>query len=81
MGYNAGMKATDVINHFGSRSGVAKALNIGRAAVWKWEHEYGGMVPPHRAAQIQELTGGKLRLDIRKYSSWYTGKGKLLPSP
>ena len=57
------MLTSDVIAHFGSASETARALGIQRAAVYKW----GERVPPLRAAQIHNLTRGKLRFDVAQY--------------
>jgi len=70
MRYAGDMLKESVISHFGSPSNVAKALGIGRAAVSKW----GLLVPPLRAAQIEQLTHKKLRFDIARYADWYSNK-------
>lgn len=62
------MLTKSVIDHFGTVPGVAAALGIKRAAVYKW----GEMVPPLRAAQIEKLTKKKLRFDPDKYADWYS---------
>jgi hypothetical protein len=63
------MLTSDVISHFGSGAKVAEALNVGRAAVSKWQKK--GVVPPLRAAQLHKLTRGKLIFDLSKYTDWY----------
>lgn len=63
------MLTKSVIEHFGSRLKVARALGIQKAAVYKW----GEMVPPLRAAQLERLTGRKLRFDPDQYADWYKG--------
>lgn len=68
MGYAWSMLTASVIEYFGRQVDVAKALGIGRAAVWKW----GEMVPPLRAAQIDRLTRGKLKFDPSQYADWYS---------
>lgn len=45
-----------LIEHFGSRAALAKALGINRQAVYQWD-----VVPPARAYQIEVLTGGKIK--------------------
>ncbi len=60
------MFTSAVISHFGSKAKVAKALKIGRAAVGKW----GPLVPPLRAAQIEELTKRKLPFRLAAYKDW-----------
>lgn len=61
------MLTSDVISYFGSQAEVARALSIGKAAVSKW----GTRVPPLRAAQLQQMTKGKLRFDPDSYRDWY----------
>lgn len=53
------MKTIEVINHFGSKIGVARALNISPSAVTQW----GELVPEQRQFQIEVLTNGKLKTD------------------
>ena len=49
----------DAIDHFGSQTALAQALDIRQASVAGW----GKTVPPLRQLQIQALTKGKLRAD------------------
>ncbi len=51
------MRKSDVIEHFGSASAVARALGIGKAFVSKW----GDDVPQRYAYEIERLTAGKLK--------------------
>jgi hypothetical protein len=60
------MQTNDVIAHFGSKIAVARALNIGKAAVSKWPDK----VPPLRAAQLEKLTNGELKFDPDSYADW-----------
>jgi DNA-binding transcriptional regulator YdaS (Cro superfamily) len=60
------MLTEDAIAYFGSKSALARALGIGKAAVSKWPEK----VPPLRAAQLQELTERELRFDPSEYSNW-----------
>ena len=57
------MKNTPVfdqlIEHFGSPDGLAKALGIKRQAIYMWK----GRVPPLRACQIEKITGGKFQAE------------------
>ena len=46
-----------IIEHFGSRAALARALNIHPTAVSKWISR--GNVPPARAIDIQNVTEGK----------------------
>lgn len=57
------MLTEDAVKHFGSRSAVARALGIKKAAVCKW----GARVPPLRAQQIHALTAGDLPFDPADY--------------
>ncbi len=57
------MLTSDVIAHFGSKVATARALGIQKAAVSKWKK----LVPPLRAAQVHDLTRGKLRFDPADY--------------
>lgn len=51
------MKTEAVIEHFGTKAAVARALGVSMAAVSQW----GEMVPVGRAYQIEVITGGKLK--------------------
>lgn len=53
------MRRSDVIEHFGTMTAVAKALGIGKAFVSKW----GEVVPQRYAYEIERLTKGKLKAD------------------
>lgn len=46
-----------VIEHFGSKAELARALGVHRVNVTQWE--INGYFPPKRAIQIEKLTGGK----------------------
>lgn len=69
------MLTENVVAHFGSYQLTAKALGIQRAAVYRWKKK--GMLPPLRAAQVDKLTGGKLKFDPDDYATWYSK----LPEP
>lgn len=45
----------DIYEHFGSKSALARALGVDRAAVTQWAREG---VPPLRAIQIEAMTHG-----------------------
>lgn len=60
------MLTIDAIKFFGSKSAVARALNIGKASVSKWDE----LVPPLRAAELHVLTQGKLIFDPSDYRDW-----------
>ncbi|MBB20218.1 MAG: Cro/Cl family transcriptional regulator [Rickettsiales bacterium] len=53
------MTKTEVIEHFGSASNVARALQVTRQSVSSWPDE----IPLLRQMQIEKLTGGKLKAD------------------
>jgi len=50
------MLTSDAVNYFGSQAAVAQELGITPGAVTNWR----GVVPPLRAYQLQELTGGAI---------------------
>ena len=55
------MSPQQVIDHFGSQTKVADALDCGQSTVAGWVEQ--GYVPDGRQAQIQLLTGGQLTAD------------------
>lgn len=59
------MLKKDAIAHFGSLSGVVKALEgrRHRSAIYQW----GRVVPLLAAFELQEITDGKLRVDTSLY--------------
>jgi len=50
-------KISDVVNWFGNQTRMARALKVDRAAVSAWVKA--GALPPARAIQIEQLSGGK----------------------
>jgi hypothetical protein len=56
------IKTKDAIAYFGNASKLATALGINRASVSTW----GQYVPPLRAFQLRDLTGGKLGGDSKE---------------
>lgn len=54
------MNKSDVVRHFGSQAEVARALGISPGAVWQWAED----LPEDRQAQIELLTGGRIKADI-----------------
>lgn len=54
------MKTETAIKHFGSATGLAKALEITPGAVSQW----GDQVPQLRSLQIEKITNGELSSDI-----------------
>ena len=53
------MKKSDAIEHFGSASKLATAINIAPAAVSQW----GETIPLLRAYQLEKITGGQLKVE------------------
>lgn len=48
-----------LIDFYGSRSRLARALGVHRAAVTQWCDQ--GGLPPKRAIQVEQLTGGMFK--------------------
>ena len=57
------MRKKDVIEHYGSETAVADALEISRRAVYAW----GPVVPRTSAYELESLTKGKLKVDPKMY--------------
>lgn len=53
------MKLTEAVEYFGSKTALAKAINVGKSAVTLW----GDQIPQGRQYQIEILTKGKLKAD------------------
>jgi hypothetical protein len=60
------MKASDVIQHFGSIAEAARALGVTRGAVWQWKNK-GDRVPRGAAYIVQAVTDGALAVDPSQY--------------
>jgi transcriptional repressor of cell division inhibition gene dicB len=58
------MNTKDAAAHYGSKTALAEALGISRAAVSLW----GDTVPEARQYQLEILTKGKLKADRRQGS-------------
>lgn len=56
------MKKSDAVTYFGGVAALAKKLGVTTQAVSRW----GSQVPPRRAYEIQEITGGALRANEGK---------------
>lgn len=54
----------DAINHFGSKTAVAEALDIHKSALSRW----GYYVPKNRARDLNEITKGQLKYDKKFYN-------------
>lgn len=64
-----------VINHFKTRTEVAKQLEISVQAVSQW----GVFVPPHQARRLHVLTDGVLKYDPADYVGRYPSHRFLPP--
>lgn len=59
------MRRNDVIAHFGTQQKVAEALGLrSTSTVSEWKDE---LIPLKRAIQVEELTGGVLKVDYSAY--------------
>ena len=55
----------ELIAHFGTVAAMARALGVAPPAVHQWVAA--GRIPPLRAFEIEEITGGKFKaVDINK---------------
>ncbi|EOH6501843.1 Cro/CI family transcriptional regulator [Salmonella enterica] len=59
------MLTQDVINYFGSKTKLAKALGVSQPAVSRW----GVHVPEKRAARLALMTAGQLVYDPCEYQN------------
>ncbi|OSI07459.1 hypothetical protein BWD08_07780 [Neisseria animaloris] len=57
------MLTKDVIDFYGTKIAVARALGISPSAVTQWKE----IVPEKQAYRIQRMTGGKLKINPRLY--------------
>jgi DNA-binding transcriptional regulator YdaS (Cro superfamily) len=57
------MFTRNVVEFFGSKTAIARALGISQVAVTRW----GDVVPERRAARLERLTGGVLKYDPSVY--------------
>jgi transcriptional repressor of cell division inhibition gene dicB len=53
------MEIERVVDFYGSKAAIARALGITPVAVSRWQRD----IPPLRQLQIQSLTGGKIKAD------------------
>ena len=58
------MRTEDAIQYFGSKAALARALGIRQPSIYDW----GELVPKGRAYELQDLTGGALRVDRNAYN-------------
>jgi len=61
MFYSSAMskKMERIINYFGGRPQLAKALGVTQQAVFRWVHT--GVIPPAKAIMIERITGGRFK--------------------
>lgn len=57
------METETVIRFYGSRANVARALKISRGAISQW----GEKVPLTSAVRLEQLTGGRLKVNLDAY--------------
>jgi hypothetical protein len=57
------MRTDQAIQHFGTKSALAKALRIRTPSIYSW----GELVPLGRAYELQDLTAGALKVDRALY--------------
>ncbi|HAW74927.1 MAG TPA: Cro/Cl family transcriptional regulator [Alteromonas australica] len=53
------MVKKEVIEYFGSCTAIAEKLGVSKSSVSQW----GEIIPPLRAYQIERLTGGQLKAE------------------
>ncbi|HCD7554181.1 TPA: helix-turn-helix domain-containing protein [Citrobacter farmeri] len=61
-----------VVEFFGSKTAIARALGISQVAVTRW----GEAVPEKRAARLERLTGGALKYEPSFYEQHAKAKPK-----
>lgn len=61
------MRTEDAVAYYGGYSAVAKVLGISRASV----HSWGPLVPPLRAATLQEDSNGELKFEPSAYQGYW----------
>lgn len=66
------MLTKDVIDFYGTKIAVARALGISPSAVTQWQE----IVPEKQAYRIQILTGGKLKINPCLYQTAAARKPK-----
>lgn len=57
------MRTDQAIAHYGTKAALARALRIKLPSIYSW----GELVPLGRAYELQDITGGKLRVDRSLY--------------
>ena len=58
------MRVEQAVNHFGSKTKVATALDINRSLVTRWKD---GVVPLNHAWKLRTLSKGKLAMRLTDY--------------
>lgn len=61
----AGMRTSEVVEHYGSQKAIADALDIKQPSVAEW----GDYPPPLRQIQIEKLTRRKLKAEPECYGT------------
>lgn len=59
------METNEAIKFFGSKSRIARALNLSRVAITRWR----GKVPKGRALELEKITNGALKCDLSVYKN------------
>lgn len=58
------MYKQDVLKHFGNAANTARALGVSQACICQWP----SVIPKKQAQRVEELSGGKLRVDEKIYT-------------
>lgn len=68
------MRKQTVIDYFGTRTALAKALGISKSAVSLWKGEF---IPENHAYRVERITRRKLRVDPAHYERSKTGSSSV----
>ena len=72
------MYKKSVIRHFGSVYGLIEALKShGYSVTRQGVHIWQDVIPLDRAFQVEQASGGKLKIDLEVYRRHYEEKGKV----
>ena len=72
------MYKKSVIRHFGSVYGLIEALKArGYSVTRQGVHIWQDVIPLDRAFQVEQASGGKLKIDLEVYRRHYEEKGKV----
>ncbi len=61
------MKATEAIKFYGSTQNLCQAIGAKYSRVKNWENRDGDRVPLRIALKLQQMTRGKLRVNLEMY--------------